>query len=76
MHQKFARFDFQSGHMPRLQVQTLVGAHMAGNQLMFLSHVDVSLSLPLKSMETCSVGGFLKKAMKRAYKQYEGSSKN
>ena len=29
--------------MPRLQFQSLVGAHVEGNQLMFLSHVDVSL---------------------------------
>ena len=31
-------FDLRSGHMPGLQVQSLVRAHMGGNQLMSLSH--------------------------------------
>ena len=29
------------GHIPRLQVQSLVGAHTGDNCLMFLSHIDV-----------------------------------
>ena len=37
----------QSGHIPRLQVQSPVGSHMEGNRSMFLSHTDVSLSLSL-----------------------------
>ena len=41
------RFDSQPGYKPRLQVQSLVRAHMGGNQSMFLSHIDVSLSLSL-----------------------------
>ena len=40
---KICRFNSQSGHMARLQVQSPVGTHMRGNQLMFLSHIDVSL---------------------------------
>ena len=34
-------FDSWSGHLPRLQVRSPIG-----NQLMFLSYIDVSLSLP------------------------------
>ena len=41
---KGCRFDSQSGHIPRLQVQSPVGVHTGGNLLMFLSHIDVSLS--------------------------------
>ena len=43
------RFDFQSGHTPRLRVQSPVGACTRGNQSMFLTHINVfspSLSLP------------------------------
>ena len=36
--------DSWSGHIPRLWVQSPVGAPMAGNHLMFLSHVSYSLS--------------------------------
>ena len=42
---KSRRFNFQSGHMPRLWVQSLVRVHSRGNQLIFLSHINVSLSL-------------------------------
>ena len=37
------QFDPWSRHMPELWVQSLVGAHMRGNQSMFLS---LSFSLP------------------------------
>ena len=36
-------FDSWSGHMPRLKVQSPVGAHIGGNQSVFLPHIDVSL---------------------------------
>ena len=39
-------FDSQSGHMPRLRVQSLAGAHRGGNQSVFLS-----LPLSLKSIK-------------------------
>ena len=39
--------DSQSGHMPRLQVQSPVGAGMRGNRLIFPSHIKVSLPLSL-----------------------------
>ena len=39
-------FDSHSGHIPRLQVQFPVKVRMEGSWLMFLSHIDVSLSLP------------------------------
>ena len=42
---KCCRFNTESGHIPRLQVQSPVRVHMGGNQLMFLSHISVSLSL-------------------------------
>ena len=34
-----------SGHIPRLWVWSLVGVCTGGNQLMFLSHISVSLCL-------------------------------
>ena len=42
-------FDSMLGHMPGWQVQSLVRVHTRSNQLMFLSHINVSLpfSLPL-----------------------------
>ena len=36
-----------SGHMPGLSTWSLVGTHMKCNQLMFLSHINFSLSLSL-----------------------------
>ena len=42
---KGCRFDSQSGQIPRLWVQAPVGEHLGGNQSMFLSHIDVCLSL-------------------------------
>ena len=39
------QFDSQSEHMLGLQVGSLVGVCMEGNQSMFLSHIIVSLSL-------------------------------
>ena len=60
------KFESQSGHMPVLWVRSPVGVHARGSQLMFLSHINVSLSLSLspptpprrlplslKSMSTC-----------------------
>ena len=37
-------FNSWSGHMPRLWIQSPVGAHMRGSRSMFLSRIDVSLS--------------------------------
>ena len=39
------QFYSWSEHMLGLQVWSLVGAHMRGNQSMFLSHIDVSFPL-------------------------------
>ena len=47
---KGCRFDSQSGHIPRLRVQSLFGAHMGGKRPKFLSHKDVSLSLSPTSL--------------------------
>ena len=38
----------------RLRVQSLVGAHMGGNQSMLLSHISLSLSFSLKSINIFS----------------------
>ena len=38
-------FESRSGHIPRLQVRSPVGAHVESNQLKFLFHINVSLSL-------------------------------
>ena len=40
-------FAPQSGHIPRLQVQSLVGAGTGSNRSIFLSYISVSLSLSL-----------------------------
>ena len=48
------RFDSWSGHIPRLQVRSPVRAHMGGNQLMFLSHIDVSFS-PVLSLKSINI---------------------
>ena len=45
-------FDSQSGHIPRLQVQSQVGTCTEGYWLMFLSHISVCLSRSLKSIQT------------------------
>ena len=34
-------FSSQSGHMPGLRVQSMVGALMEVNQSMFLSHINI-----------------------------------
>ena len=39
------RFNSQSGHIPKLQVPSLVEKPTQGNQSMFLSHISLSLSL-------------------------------
>ena len=42
---KGRRFDSQSGHRTRLQVQSPLGSHARRHQSVFLSHTDVSLPL-------------------------------
>lgn len=42
---KCCGLDFWLGHLPGLQVQSLIGARMGGNQLIFLSHIGVLLFL-------------------------------
>ena len=42
---KGRQFDSQSGHMPGLHVQSLDGIHTKGIQLIFLSHIDISVPL-------------------------------
>ena len=44
---KGCRFNFQSGHAPRLRVQSQVGACTQGNRVIVPPHVYVSLSLSL-----------------------------
>ena len=39
-------FDPQSGYISRLQVWSPVRTHTGGNQLIFLSHINLSLSPP------------------------------
>ena len=52
-------FDSQSGHIPRLWVQSPDKAHSGSSQLMFPSHINVSLCLffslpvPLNAMKKC-----------------------
>ena len=43
--EKGCRFDSCPGYMPGFQVWSLGRAHTRGNRSMFLSHIDVSLSL-------------------------------
>lgn len=54
LHPKYCRLDSWSGHIHRLWVLSLVGVHTGGNQLMFLSCMDISpFSLSKKkSMKT------------------------
>ena len=40
-------FNLHSGHIPRLQIWSPVWVRAGGNQLMFFSHIDLSLSLSL-----------------------------
>ena len=44
---KGCRFHFQSGHIPRLWVWSLVGVHAGGDQSMLLSHIKVCFCLSL-----------------------------
>ena len=44
---KGQRFNSWSGHIPGLWVRSPVGVHMKGNQSMYLSPINVSLSLLL-----------------------------
>ena len=46
-------FDSWSGHIPRLQVRSLVGEPMEGDQSMFFCCIDVPPSLSLKTMKKC-----------------------
>ena len=41
------QFESQSGHVPELQVRSLVRGNVEGNKLMFLPHIDISLPLSL-----------------------------
>ena len=62
-HWKGCGFDSQSGHMPGLWVQSLGGVHTGGNGSMFLSHVNISLSLPFSlpsSLSKTNLGWGLK----------------
>ena len=74
--QKGHGFDSWSGHMPRLWVQSSIGACTAGNPSMFLSHTgNSSLSLPplplsLKSMVEISSGKDKKKKKKERSLSY------
>ena len=43
---KGCRFNSRSGHMSGLQAPSPVGTCMGSSQSMFLSHVNVSFSLP------------------------------
>ena len=45
MYQKFSGFDSWSGNIGRLPVQSPVWVRAGGNGLVFLSHIDRSLSL-------------------------------
>ena len=44
---KGSEFVSWPGHMPRLQVQSLVGVRARANQSMFLSHITISFPLSL-----------------------------
>ena len=50
MHQKNCGFGSWSGHIPRLRVQSSVGAHTEGHLSMFL-FLPLSLPLSLKSIK-------------------------
>ena len=55
---KSCRFNSQSGHMPGLQVRSLVWARMRGNRLVLLSHINVFLLLslpPFPSLKSLSM---------------------
>ena len=58
LHQNCCWSHPQSGHIPRLQVHSPIGAHMGGKQWMFLYHINVSLCvsppLSLKSINISS----------------------
>ena len=47
--------DSQSGHIHRLWDQSLVGVHTEGNQSMFLSHIDLSLTSSVFKINTCII---------------------
>ena len=58
-------FDFRSGHIPRLQVPSLVGACVEGNQSIFLSHINVSFSHPHLSLSLSKINKHIKKFFKK-----------
>ena len=47
---KCYRLDSWSGHLPRLWLRSPVGAHTAGSWSLFLSYINVPLSLPASSL--------------------------
>ena len=53
---KGCKFNFQSGHAPRLRVQSQVGACTQGNRVIVPPHVYVSLSLSLTLCLSISSG--------------------
>ena len=56
LHQNCCRFHPQSGHIPRLQVQSSIGAWMGGNQSMSLSLTLYSISISLgEVVEVCGL---------------------
>ena len=65
MYTKRWGFDSVSENIQKLQVRFPVGAHKGGNQSMFLSHLDVSLSpVPSSSLSLKSIR-ILKKKKER-----------
>ena len=54
-------FDSRLGHIPRLQVWSLVGVHMEGKWSLFVFHISVSLSLSLSQINKHSLMWGLKK---------------
>ena len=54
-HNQNCGFDPHSAHIPRLQDQCPVRACMGGNQSMYLSPIDVFLSLPLSKKSNVNI---------------------
>ena len=66
MYTKRWGFDSVSENIQKLQVRFPVGAHKGGNQSMFLSHLDVSLSpVPSSSLSLKSIRILKKKKRER-----------
>ena len=52
-------FCSMSGHMPRLRFWSLVGARTRGNQLMFLSSINVALLLSLPPFPSLTINKYV-----------------